>query len=164
MTDLNALALYQSRQCTIIAGDLFISHIPLVTKKTALRNSLGSIRTVRGFIYVLDNPYLTALTHFSMLQHVKGFVLLNNPFLVDARMPGLLSMAEPAVVTGCDRLCPARYPVVGASPEDVGCTNPVGRYPMHIVGFFDASQVQLLAPVFERLLKNVTLHAVWCLL
>ena len=85
MTDLNALALYQSRQCTIIAGDLFISHIPLVTKKTALRNSLGSIRTVRGFIYVLDNPYLTALTHFSMLQHVKGFVLLNNPFLVDAR-------------------------------------------------------------------------------
>jgi hypothetical protein len=160
ITDSSSLALYGEKQCTIVSGDLYIMNLPLTVTRLALLDALGSIRSIHGSLYVLDNQYLSALTCFTGLLSVYGATYLNNPILIDTRMPSLTSVSGDVTVTGCDRLCPARYTQVGAAPSDVGCANPTLNYYVNIVGNTTSTDLPLLASIMSRAMGNLTNGAV----
>ena len=154
--DLPSLQLYKSKGCTIVVGDLYISSLPVSIYRTVLHDNLQTVRIIRGDIYIVDNEYLTALTFFSNLNSVNGVHLLNNPVLVDARLPALTSYGGVLTVEGCDRLCPARYPMLGVAPDDSSCSNPALRYFFNVRGSSSASDLSSLASVITRVVYNVT--------
>jgi len=78
------------------------------------------------------------------------------PILVDARMPSLQQLSGSVSVIGCDRLCPARYTVVGPSPSEAGCSNITVSLYLYIVGPATLDEISVLANVTSRLFKNVT--------
>ena len=101
------------------------------------------------------------MTFFSNLLSVVSIHYLNNPRLVDARMPSLTSLPGGVSVIGCDRLCPARYTVVGAGPDDSGCPDVIIHYHLHVDGPMQSSDLATIASVMEHTLRNVTQNQVW---
>jgi hypothetical protein len=156
ITDLTSLQLYKSKGCTIIDGDLHISGLAVTVTKKVLFDNLKGVRSIRGVLYFHDNIYMSAMTFFSELVEVHGISYRNNPILVDARMPSLAELRGDVVVEGCDRLCPARYTVVGASPDDSGCTNPLMEYSFRVVGDAQREDLEVLANLTARVGQHVT--------
>ena len=107
-----------------------------------------------------NNIYITAMTFFSNLQSVYGAHYENNPALVDARFPSLTQMNNNVTVDGCDRLCPARYTVVGTSPSDVGCPSRRMEYYFRVLGDAKSADLPVLAGVFGKLVLSLAQNAV----
>jgi len=162
ISDLASLQLYKSKGCTIIVGDLYIVGLAVTVTKGLLFDNLRAVRTIRGVLYFHDNIYMSAMTFFSGLEEVHGISYKNNPILVDARMPSLRELQNEVEVEGCDRLCPARYTVVGASADDSGCTNPLLEYSFRVVGDARREQLDVLGNVTLRVVQNVTNNEVCC--
>ena len=160
ITDLTSLQNYGIKNCTVVVGDLYISNLDSTLIRVVLFNNLQGIRTIRGSLYFVDNVFLTAMTFFSKLMSVTSIRYLNNPRLVDARMPSLTSLPEGVSVIGCDRLCPARYTAIGAAPDDSGCPNVIFRYHLHVAGPMQVSDVAHVVSVMDRTFRNVTQNQV----
>ena len=160
ITDLASLQLYKTKGCTTVVGDLYIMDLPVTVTKKLLFDNLKSVQYIRGGLYVKDNPFLSALTFLSNLVGVYGVYLSNLPLIVDARMPSLTQFRDGISVDGCDRLCPARYTMIGAGPSDIGCANPTMNYFFRVVGDFKLSDIALLDAVVARVVTNVTNGAV----
>ncbi len=161
ISDEISLGVYKDKGCTIISGDLYIHNLPITVTRSMLKSYLYGLRKITGTLHVSDNEYLTALTFLSELESAGDIVLMNNGHLVDARLPSLVELRSVDVV-GCDRLCPARYPMAndGGERDDSHCTDATVSYPLHIVGSVRAEQVVHLGPVIARLIVNVTEGAV----
>ena len=160
ITDVASAELYMSYGCTIVVGDLYIMDLPNPVTKKVLYNSLQAVKTIRGGLYFKDNAYRTALTFLSNLESVYGVYLSNNPSLVDARMPALKSVRDGVFIDGCDRLCPARYTAVGASPDDSECTNQMMEFYFYARGDVSQLNLQLLGDAFGRLISHLTNNTV----
>jgi hypothetical protein len=160
ISDLASLQLYKSKRCSIIVGDLFIQNLPFDVTRTLLLDALKTVRVIRGKLYFSDNVFIVSMLFFENLKQVSGIVYMNNPALVDARMPLLESMPEGTEVEGCHRLCPARYTTVGASPDDDDCAVMVMKFTLRLTGDVDAQWFPLLEAIFVRVVANVTNNAV----
>ena len=154
ITDLPSLSLYKG--CTIVSGDLHIYNIPSSITKTLLTTYLSAITTIKGYLYVDSNIYLGSLLNFNNLVSMYGAVYTNNPNLVDARIPSLKNFPGGLVVNGCDRLCPARYTVLGPSPSDAGCPNLELNLFLHINGNADVFSMPVLAQVIAAAMNNIS--------
>jgi hypothetical protein len=131
-------------------------NLPVTILKITLFNNLKNVKVIRGRLYIVDNAFISALTFLSNLVGVNGITLVNNPILVDARMPSLSILGGNVKIEGCDRLCPARYPVIGLSPNDTGCTNPIMDYFLHVLGPATPSQMPVLGSMVSRIVTNIT--------
>jgi hypothetical protein len=160
VSDLASLQLYKSKGCTTVTGDLFIRNLPFEATRTLLLDALKTVTEIRGKIYFMDNEFIVSMLFFENLKRVEGIFYLNNPSLVDARMPMLQSMPEGTEVEGCHRLCPARYTTVGASPNDNDCAVMVMKFTLRLTGDVDAQWFPLLEAIFVRVVANVTHNAV----
>ena len=159
ITDMNSLQLYSSQGCTIIVGDLYIMGLPSSISQKPLLANLGGIQSIRGTLHFQNNEYLCALTFLKNLVSLGGAVYLNNPVLVDTRMPSLQRLSGNVSVIGCDRLCPARYTAVGVgfnSSNDAGCTNVMLDYFMNIEGPATLSMLPLLSGIMSRIVASAT--------
>ena len=156
ITDANTLALYGSQGCTTIVGDLYIMDLTLAVSKKLLQQNLQTVQYIRGGLYMENNPFLNAMTFLSHLVGAESISYLNMPTLVDARMPGLQQLSGNVSVVGCDRLCPARYTVVGPSPNQTGCSNSTVSWYLHIVGAATADDLADLENVTSRAVFNAT--------
>ena len=156
ISDLATLSLYKTKGCTTIVGDLYINNLPVLVTKKLLQQNLQGIQYIRGGLYVENNIFLNAMTFFSNLLGVESIYYANNPVLVDARMSSLQSLTGNVGVVGCDRLCPARYTVVGASPSQAGCTNNTVSLYLHITGPSVVDDLRALENVTSRVFMNVT--------
>ena len=156
ITDLDTLTPYKTKGCTTIVGDLYIMNLPIALTKKLLLDSLQDVQYIRGGLYVENNPYLNAMTFLSNLVVVDSIYYSNLPILVDARMPSLQQLSGSVSVIGCDRLCPARYTVVGPSPNQAGCSNSTIRLYLHIVGPATLGEIGVLANVTSRVFSNMT--------
>jgi hypothetical protein len=154
ITDLASVHLYKSKGCTIIVGDLYITGLAVTVTTKVLFDNLNILRSIRGVLYFHDNIFIPAMSFFSELVEVHGISYQNNPTLVDARMPSLQSLKGHVVVDGCDRLCPARYTVVGASPDDSGCTNPLLEYSFRVVGDAQRHDLDVLGTLMARVMMT----------
>ena len=166
ITDINSLELYSSQGCTIIVGDLFIMGLPSSISQKPLFTNLQGIQSIRGVLHFQNNEYLSAMTFLKNLVSLEGAVYLNNPVLVDTRMPSLQVLSGDVIVIGCDRLCPARYTAVGVgfgSNNDAGCTNVMLDYFMSIQGPATVSMLPLLSNIMSRVVENATGSMVCCL-
>ena len=108
-----------------------------------------------------NNPFLNAMSILGSLVAVESISYLNMPILVDARMPGLQQLPGNVSVVGCDRLCPARYTVVGPSPNQAGCSNSTVNWYLHIDGTATANDLHALENVTSRAVFNATNGEVW---
>jgi hypothetical protein len=157
ITDASSLSRYSGKKCTIIVGDLYISTLPREIYRAILAAAIGSVREIRGVLYVTNNAYLTAMTFFSQVVALKGVQYFNNPSLVDARMPSLQRLDVPAVVRGCDRLCPAQYTRVGVSNSSELCTSVIFIYPFFVPGQFQLSEIEApFLSIMRRVFDQVT--------
>ena len=160
ITDVDTLTLYKTKGCTTIVGDLYIMNLPLIVTKKLLQQNLQNIQYIRGGLYVETNPYLNDMTFLSNLVGVESIHLENMPILVDARMPALQQLSGNVSVVGCDRLCPARYTVVGPGSSQAGCSNSTVNWYLHIVGSATLNDIAVLGNVTSRVLSNATNGAV----
>ena len=157
ITDVATLSLYKTKGCTTVVGDLYIMNLPLIVTKKLLLLNLQDVQYIRGTLYVENNEFLTAMTFFSHLLGVEGIYYGNMPVLVDARMPSLMKLNGNVTVIGCGRLCPARYSVVGPSPNQAGCSNATVNWYLYVVGDATASAVvHVLLNVSSKVFLNVT--------
>jgi hypothetical protein len=154
------MQLYAISNCTVVVGDLYISNLGPSLIRSTLFSNLQGIRSIRGSLYFDNNPFLTAMTFFSNLVSATSIRYLNNPRLVDARMPSLTSLPGGVSVTGCDRLCPARYTAVGVGPDDSECPDVVFYYYLHVDGLMQVSDVATIISVMDRTLRSVTQNQV----
>ena len=155
--DLASLQLYSTLGCTVVVGDLYIQSLAASVTKKLLLNNLQGVRYINGNLHFKDNQYISAMTFFSNLVGLYGAFYSNNAELVDARMPGLQGSIRNGVsVEGCDRLCPARYTAVGTVGDDSGCTDPLMKYFLNIVGTATVNDLALLSRIMARVVVNVT--------
>ena len=156
ISDLSSLQLYKTKGCTVISGDLYIQNLPSSIAKATLLANLQGVKRIQGKLYLLNNPYLASLMFLQNVVEVYGGVYLNNPNLVDARLPALTTLLSPVVVEGCDRLCPARYTMAGASPNDSGCSNLQMEFFYNIQGSITIADLPLFANVITRTIKSIS--------
>ena len=150
VTGLESFKVYQGLGCTIIAGDLFITNLPASVNPNLLRSLFSNIKQIRGVLSIVNNPLLGSANVFTSLTDVQGIHLLNNPALFDARITSLKYIASNVTVLGCDRLCPARYPYVGPTGDQSGCTDTAVKYFLHVIGQIEPNNFPLLVSLFNR--------------
>ena len=151
ITDMQSLELYKTKGCTIISGDLYIQNLPIEITRGVLSDHLGSIRYIKGDLHFKENAYIVSMVFFKSLLGVYGVYYLNNPELVDARMPQLQTLSRSASVEGSPRLCPARYTAVASNVvDDSGCTGINLKYYLHIDGGSGLNNLATLSSVLSR--------------
>ena len=161
ITDLTSLELYKSHQCSVVTGDLYITGLAVEITRTVLLSGLATIRIIRGSLYIENNAFLAGMTFFSGLESIQGDVYyLNNPAMMDARMPSLTVLYGNTTVIGCDRLCPARYTQVGYRTDDAGCTNMQMEYYLHVAGSVTVADLETISSIFTRVVQATTSFAV----
>ena len=147
----------RSKGCRIISGDLYITDLPTNVPKAALFDHLKTVRVIQGHLYIMHNAYLPAMTFFSNLKRVDGITYLNNPILVDAHLHSLENHNIPVFVSGCPRLCPARYTDKSSSGMDESeCANPRVKFFLHVDGNASVEAINLLGAVMARVVRNTT--------
>ena len=156
ITDSNTLALYKTKGCTTVVGDLYITNLPVTVTKRQLQQNLQSVQYIRGGLYVEGNLFLNAMVFLSNLLGVESIYYENMPILADTRMPLLQQLSGDVTVVGCDRLCPARYTVVGPSPNQAGCANSTISLYLHIDGPATLNEIYVLANVSARAFSSGT--------
>ena len=162
ISDMSSLTLFSLKKCSVAVGDLYINELPVAVNEDVLYDALKTLQAIRGKLYVKNNIYLTSLNCFSNVLTLYGASYINNPNLVDTRMPKLASLQGPVVVDGCDRLCPARYTSVGSLGDDSGCTDLIRLAFFNFEGpGADASAVPIAAGVLGNALKYFSNNTVW---
>ena len=156
ITDLLSLELYKTKGCTAISGDLYIMSLPASVSDSVLTASLRNITRIHGVLYLLNNPFVTSLLFFENVVELYGGVYLNNPNLVDTRLPALSTLQSAVMVDGCDRLCPARYTTAGAATDDSGCSNLQMDFFYDVQGSITFEDLPLLEDVITRVMKNIS--------
>ena len=155
--DLVSLSLYKEQGCNIISGDLYIIELPIDVGKAALYDNLKTVQVIQGHLYIMHNAHLPAMTFFSNLMRVDGISYIDNPMLVDARMPALEDHSVSVFVEGCARLCPARYTdTTESGTNDSECANPSIRFFLRVEGDATRGQLSVLGDVMVRVVQNTT--------
>lgn len=148
ITDLQSLALYKTKGCTIVSGDLYIQNLPIEITRGVLSANLGSIQFIKGDLHFKENAFIVSMVFFKSLISVYGVYYYNNPELVDARMPLLQTLSGSVSVEGSPRLCPARYTAIESNViDDSGCTSINLKYYLHIDGVFSPNNLAILSSV-----------------
>ena len=137
-------------------GDLYVSGLPNTISNEILFSSFSTVTEIRGNLVVENNLFRTTMGAFRNLRSVFGISYVNNPSLVDARMPSLVSMPSGVSVVGCERLCLARYTVVGASPDDSGCASQDIDEIMVVTGGATLSDLLDLSSILTNVVRNLT--------
>ena len=164
ISDLTSLMLYQSKQCSIVSGDLYIIDLPIDITREVLRLGLGMITAIRGSIRFNNNQFITSMNFFENVQLIAGDVDLHNcPSLVDGLLPSLKNLSGVADVFGCDRLCIERYAHVGNVSDDSSCTNVQMRVFIHIDGDIRLDQLADIESIFTTMVRALTMNTV-CML
>jgi hypothetical protein len=109
------LRYYHARNCSVIFGTLTISGINGITERE-LWDAFSTVTAIRGDLVIEDSAAITTLLPFLRLERVNHIKLQNNPQLVDARLPSLLS-SRTVDVRGSPFLCPARTPRTRDQPQ-----------------------------------------------
>ena len=156
ITDMSSLELYKTKGCTVISGDLYIMGLASSISKGTLLANLQGITRINGVLYLLNNAFLTSLLFFENVVELYGGVYLNNPNLVDTRLPTLSTLHTAVVVDGCDRLCPARYTSAGAVTDESGCSNLEEDFFYDIQGSITIADLALFEAVITRVMKNIS--------
>jgi hypothetical protein len=117
---------------------------------------------------MVSNLYLTAMLFFEKIVAMRGVVFINNPSMVDARLPTLQRLDTPALVKGCDRLCPSYYTRAGFVNSSELCTERAIRYVFFVPGQFQFSEIEapflsILRRVFDQLTNNEVCPAQTCM-
>ena len=162
ISDLTSLRLYSTKGCTIVAGDLYLVRLPFSITLAVLFDHLQTIQHIRGTLYLQDSPWVTSLFPFRNILSLNGASYSNMDNLVDTRIPGLQKLSKNNVhVENCNRLCPARYTAIGASPDDSDCPNLQLRIFVRIEGFLPASSVLAVwQDVMFNALRNISANEV----
>lgn len=79
-------------------------------------DAFSTVTAIRGDLIIEDSAAITTLLPFIRLERVNHIKLLNNPQLIDARLPSLLS-SRTVDVRGSPFLCPARSPRTKDQPQ-----------------------------------------------
>ena len=117
--DRNNLDYYISRNCSILFGSLHLSSIGSVYEGE-LELAFASVRIIRGDLIITDNPTIATLNAFRGLTKVGNIVIDNNNWLVDARLPSIVSTG--AITIGWNpRLCPSLSPGNMTSVDRLNC-------------------------------------------
>lgn len=159
ITDLSSLSLLQKQDCTVIVGDLYIANLPTSVSNGDVYNAVKNVQEIRGTIFMVNNLYRTSMDAFRNLKIAHDIVYSNNPNMIDSRMPSLVSLGSVSVM-GCDRLCPARYTVVGSHPDGDDCVTQDADYFFSVVGGATAADINQLSDVIETLMRNFTNNSV----
>ena len=160
ITDLNSLGLYLSRGCTTVVGDLYIMNLPSTITKAILTINLATVRYVTGTLYIINCQWLGSLLPLQSLVSMGSAFYSDNPNLVDTRIPGLKQLGSNVTVVNCNRLCPARYTVVGTSPSDAGCPNLQLEYYFHVTGNVSVNQLALIEGITYNALQSIAKNTV----
>jgi hypothetical protein len=152
---------YQKKGCTIVVGDLHITNLPSPIIRAQLLKYLGSIKHITGTLFFVDNAYLVSLSFLSNVVSLGGIVLRNNPSLLDSRLVSLVNRNISTTITGCDRLCPARYPSMPQNSDDSACTNVVMKLYLIVNGPALPSYIGLTASVFTRMVSHASQNQVF---
>ena len=161
ITDIYSLGLYLSRGCTTVVGDLHIMNLPSTVTKTIMINNLATVRYITGTLFIINCPWLGSLQPFKSIVSLGGAFYSDNPNLVDARMPALKQLGSNVTVVNCNRLCPARYTVVGMSPSDAGCPNLQLEFSFLMTGNVSVTQLSLIEQVVYNALRGIGKNSVW---
>ena len=156
ITDINSMTLYKTKGCTSVAGDLYIQNLPTSILKKHLLINLQAITHIKGTLYLINCPVITSLSFFPNLVELYGGAYINNVNLVDARLPALTTLLSPVVVEGCNRLCPARYTIVGAGGDDSGCPNIRAEFFYNIQGAATIADLPSFSSILTRAITNLT--------
>ena len=132
----------------MVVGDLFMTNLPISILGGEILDNIGAVTELRGTLYILGNQYLTSMFAFQNLQSAYGIHYSNNPFLLDARMPGLQNLRDGTFLEGCDRLCPAYRTKIGYAPDDPSCVTKTLIYVFHVTGLVLPSDTSLFSDVF----------------
>ena len=156
ITDMQSLELYKTKGCTIVSGDLYIQNLPIEITRGVIAAHLGSIRYIKGDLHFKENAYIVSMVFFKSLLGVYGVYYLNNPELVDARMPQLQMLSGSVSVEGSPRLCPARYTTAASNMmDDSGCTSINLKYYLHIDGGSGLNNLGILSSVLSRAVEEL---------
>ena len=104
ITNADSLVVYAESKCTVVVGDMYIVDLPATVTRLALFSALSTIQFIYGSLFVSNNAFLPAMTFMSNLLGVDAVFYLNNPVLVDARLPALTRVSGNVTVSGCDPL------------------------------------------------------------
>jgi hypothetical protein len=145
-----------------VAGDLHLVKLPFSITLAVLFDHLQTIRHIRGTLYLQDSPWVTSLFPFRNLLSLNGAFYSNMDNLVDARIPGLQQLFNKNVhVENCNRLCPARYTAIGASPDDSDCPNLQLHFFVHVEGLLPVSSILTVwQGVMFNALQNISANEV----
>ncbi len=154
--DAASLGIYSSNNCSVIVGDLHISELPIDLGEFELSQGFQGVSSIRGFIYVSNNPYLTSLSFLSQVVSVSGVTLFNNPNMVDARLPSLFRLSEAFTAEGCDRLCPQRYTSAIIGADESFCANLTVSVALSYLGDSNANAASLAYDLFAKILSEIS--------
>ena len=153
--DVVSLSLYTRQRCNVISGDLYILEMPADVTKTRLLAALDSVQAIQGRLYIMHNPFLTAMLFFSSLHRVDGITFIDNPLLVDGRISSLENPNIPVDVEGCPRLCPARYSSKAHTDgSDDQCADVGVQYFLGVFDDASRADLNLLEGLIARVLQR----------
>lgn len=161
ITDLQSLQIYGSRKCAVILGDLLIDNLPSTITLSDLEENLHRITDLHGVLRIKNNRFIPDLSFMKNLHHIYGGSLLNNPVLVDARIPTFMELTYSIEVEGCDRLCPSRWLSLDHTFNeelDASCANAIATFVLHVdgIGAGSFTAPTILQTVLQNLLRNYT--------
>jgi hypothetical protein len=145
-----------------VSGDLhIIGPIDLIPNVFFIH--LKTVTHIRGSFIITEAFNLPSLSAFTNLKSVDCIKIYNMANLVDARMWSLTSLPLGAVVEGCPRLCPSRYPTTlsAQSPSSQDCANLNLNYFVNVVGDVSTEDLLVLEHLTSRWLFHLTLNKVW---
>lgn len=131
---------------------------------STLVNIFQSVKLIRGSFYFLNVEQLATISFLRGLVQVDSIYLLNNPNMIISGLTALTTIRGEVIVTGCDRLCPARYPAVNTAPalNDSNCPRPYSEIYMHFDGPASEADFPLINHIALLVTINVTVEAGVC--
>ena len=160
ITGIDSLGLYLSRGCTTVVGDLHIMNLPSTITKAILTNNLATVRDITGTLYIINCQWLDSLLPMQNIVSLGSAFYSDNPNLVDARIPGLKQLGSNVTVVNCNRLCEARYTIVGTGSSDAGCPNLQLEYFYHVTGNVSVAQLLLIEGITYNALQSIAKNTV----
>jgi hypothetical protein len=155
ITDAASAQQYQTKECNIIVGDLYIQNIPPDLTRNMIAEYLKGIKVIRGRLHII-NTLDSQVNYFDNLHTVDSIHILNGPRVLDARFPSVTTFRSNATVDGCERLCPARYPKPVNTDEQLCPLRQIEFY-LYVAGNGVPNlNLTMLSKLMERVIKNVT--------
>jgi hypothetical protein len=144
-----------------VIGDIYIRDLPFDVTEDVLYDHLRTLTRLDGTLSVINNAFLTSLAFFRHLVQVKSIVIVDNPQLVDARLPSLVDEPSMLNIDRNSRLCPLRWPSIPVDPlspdEDDSCAHLKLVYLLALSGAFsETMSLTPLAGAFTTAIQSIS--------